>query len=124
MGLWGDPLATSRSTERPILSPRLKQQLADQKPTGVEVDPEVVQSWVDMAWLSMLEYHPKGITQRIIVSWWSRIRSDELERAVERLRVMRYANENADLSELQDAVNASPSDSADVVDLFAGTVRR
>lgn len=118
-------MAQSRSTERPILSPEIKERLASTMPTGEPVHPDVVQSWVDITWLTMLEYHPKGITQRIITTWWAKVRPDELERASERLMAIANRQETEKLVDLQKRINeeVAPEEMADVFDLF-GTVKR
>ena len=93
-------------------------------PTGEPVEPDVVQSWVDTIWPLMLAYHPGGISKRMITAWWTRVRPDELEKARERLRVIREHGEREELAVLQNSLNAAGVPPGKVVNLFAGTVRR
>lgn len=112
-----------RYKARPVLSPNMTAKLAEMAPTGEIVSPAVIQSWVDLTWPVMLEYHPRGVTSRIITSWWSRVRPDELERARRRLNALQEKAETDELLELQDRLNAAPA-TVERGSLFAATVKR
>lgn len=111
-----------RYKARPVLSPQMAQRMADMAPTGEVVGCAVIQSWLDLTWPVMLEYHPKGISSRIITSWWSRARPEELERARARLSRLAETAETDELLEIQEELNRGAA--APTGALFAATTKR
>lgn len=84
------------SPEKLVLSPDFKRWLAENNPLGMTLTEADVQAWWDLKWPT---YSTHGYTKhrRAIVSWWSRVREDELEAARERSRRMTDEKEATEL---------------------------
>jgi hypothetical protein len=69
--------------EKPVMKDVFWQKLADVQPFGIELETHHVRSWFDTVWPL---YSERGYTKhsRAISSWWSRVREDDIERAIER----------------------------------------
>lgn len=90
--------------KKPELPREFWQMLADVKPHGLELTPEIVESWFDLKWP---EYQTRGYKKhrRAIASWWARVWESEIELAIERLDKL---NERTSIERLESRLPPPP----------------
>lgn len=87
---------------KPKLSPQFWADLAANNPLGYDLTAEDVEGWFDFVWLQYRERHYKR-HQRAIISWWSRVRPEDIERARARMNEISGSAEAKRLQDLGEA---------------------
>lgn len=70
----------SQPQAKPVLSPKLLAELAEDNPFGCRVTPEEVEAWWHYTWPRYKTHHYRNHA-RAIRQWWGRARLEELSRA-------------------------------------------
>lgn len=103
--------------KKPKLPREFWQKLADVKPYGLELTPEIVESWFELKWPA---YSERGYTRhrRAIANWWQRVYEAEIHKAIERLESLQ---ERESIERLESRLPPAP-EPEDIPDFFLKVV--
>jgi len=97
---------------KPNFPPQFWQDLADNNPLGFDLSADDAKAWFDFVWLQYRERHYKR-HRKAIVSWWSRLRPDDIDRARARMQEIRDTAEAKRLQEQGEAFERGQKSQSD-----------